>query len=123
MNLKNKKRNRQVGIRRKLIAVSDRPRLSIFRSNKYIYAQIIDDSSSKTLVGASEKMLEKETKLAKDQSSSGRKIDRAKELGMHIAKMAIEKKVKKVVFDRGRYRYHGRVKAFVEGARAGGLEF
>lgn len=91
-----------------------RPRLSVFRSNKYIFAQIIDDVKGKTIVGISEKSLEKEGKPKKG---------RAKELGIALAKMAIGKKVKEVAFDRGTYKYHGRIKEVAEGAREGGLNF
>lgn len=107
---------RQKSIRKKIKNISDRLRLSIFRSNKYLYAQIIDDKTAKTIASVSEKKLEKKSKDVK-------KVDRAKELGLLMAKEAIAKKVKQVVFDRGRYNYHGRVKAFSEGAREGGLEF
>jgi large subunit ribosomal protein L18 len=104
---------RQVRVRSKLITSKDRPRLSVFRSNKFIYAQIIDDESGKTLVGVSEKAL----------TEKGTKTVRAKKLGEILAKQAIAKKIKTVVFDRGSYSYHGRVKALAEGAREGGLIF
>lgn len=90
------------------------PRLSVFRSNEYIYAQIIDDTMGKTIVGVSEKALGK---------TKGNKTEKAKELGVQIAKLAVEKKIKSVVFDKGSYKYHGRVKALAEGAREGGLQF
>jgi len=100
--------------RGKLQSVSDRLRLSIYRSNKHMYVQIIDDKAGKTLLAASEAMV-KETK--------GTKTERAKVLGNMIGKMATEKKITKVVFDKGAYSYHGRVKAVAEGAREGGLIF
>ena len=109
------KQTRQARIRAKAKGVAAQPRLSIFRSNKYIYAQVIDDENRKTLVGAAEKELAIKEKL--------KKSDRAKELGKLIAKKAIAKKIEKVVFDRGSYRYHGRVKAVADGAREGGLKF
>ena len=109
------KQTRQTRIRAKAKGVSTQPRLSVFRSNKYVYAQVIDDEKGKTVVGVTEKELSLKEKLNK----SGR----AKELGKLIAKKAIAKKIEKVVFDRGSYRYHGRVKAVAEGAREGGLKF
>ena len=99
-------------IRKKLMATSDRPRLSVFRSNMNIYAQIIDDSKAITLVSASSK----ETKETK-------KMEQATSVGKLIAQKAIAAKVKAVVFDKGAYRFHGRVKALAEGAREGGLIF
>jgi len=107
-----RKVQRQSRIRAKLRSISDLPRLSVFRSNNYVYAQIIDDSSHKTLIGVSE---------AKDQT--GTKTERARVLGQELAKQAIDKKITKVVFDKGSYAYHGRVKALAEGAREGGLQF
>lgn len=92
------------------------PRLSIFRSNKAIYAQIIDDIKGKTLVSISEK----ELKSSKEDKT---KTQIAAALGELLAKKAKAKKVKKVYFDRGGYKYHGRIAAFAEGARKGGLEF
>lgn len=94
--------------------VQKRLRFSVFRSNKYIFAQIIDDEKGKTLIGVSEKSLEK---------SGVPKKGRAKELGILIAKMAKSKKIKDITFDRGNYKYHGRIKEVAEGAREGGLNF
>jgi large subunit ribosomal protein L18 len=111
----NKKTRRKIRIRSKVQGVSERPRLSVHRSSKYIYAQIINDEKGITLVGATEKDLTEKTKL--------NKTEKAKKLGEVIAKKAIAKKIKKVVFDRGDYAYHGRVKALADGAREGGLEF
>jgi large subunit ribosomal protein L18 len=105
---------RQIRIRKKIRLTSDRVRLSVFRSNKYLYAQIIDDKAGKTLVGVSEKQLEKVT---------GTKSERAKQMGAKIAQLAKEKHISHVVFDKGQYSYHGRVKALAEGAREGGLVF
>lgn len=109
------KQTRQTRIRAKVKGVSDKPRLSVFRSNKYVYAQVIDDQKKQTVVGVTEKELLVKEKLNKSQ--------RARNLGKLIAKKAIAKKISKVVFDRGSYRYHGRVKAIAEGAREGGLKF
>jgi large subunit ribosomal protein L18 len=93
-----------------------RPRLSIFRSGKHIYAQVIDDASAATLASASTN--EKEGKIAKAYN-----VDAAKSVGTKIAERAIAKGVKQVVFDRGGYIYHGRIKALADAAREGGLEF
>lgn len=89
------------------------PRLVVFRSNKYIYAQIIDDLNAKTMVSASD------IKMKSDKS----KLEKAKEVGLQLAKEAGAKNVKKIVFDRAGYKYHGRIKAVAEGAREGGLTF
>lgn len=93
-----------------------RPRLSVFRSNKTIYAQIIDDKARKTLVSASEKEIKLKIK-------GKTKVEKARLVGEILAQKATKKKIKKVVFDRGSYRYHGRIKALAEGAKKGGLEF
>lgn len=107
---------RHARIRENLSGTSERPRLCVFRSNKNIEAQIIDDVKGVTLVSASS--LEKELKL-----SNGGNIDAAKVVGAEIAKRAKKAKISTVVFDRGGYLYHGRVKALAEAARDGGLEF
>jgi len=109
---------RKLRVRKTVRAVADRPRLSVFRSNKFIYAQIIDDAKGKTLASFSEKKLAKEV-LSKAKT----KLEKASLVGEEIAKLAKKAKVTKVVFDRGGYKYHGRVKALAEGARKGGLEF
>ena len=90
-----------------------RVRLSVFRSSKHIYAQIIDDRVGQTLAAANSKAIE----------TSGSKIDQAKEVGRLLAERALAKNVKHIVFDRGAYKYHGRVAALAEAAREGGLEF
>lgn len=90
------------------------PRLSVFRSNKAIYAQVIDDSKGKTIAFASSSFLSFPDK---------KRMDKAHEVGMVLAKELARKKVKKVVFDRGPYKYHGLVAAVAQGAREGGLEF
>lgn len=95
---------------------TERPRLSIFRSNKDIYAQVIDDSSGHTLVAASSR----DKSLAK---TKGNKSEKSKAVGVEVAKRAIEAGITQVVFDRGGYLYHGRVKALADGAREGGLKF
>jgi large subunit ribosomal protein L18 len=116
MNNTSAKTRRQIRIRAKVQGTSDKPRLSIFRSNKFIYAQIIDDVAGKTILGVSEQAVV-------DSKSKLSKIENAKKLGESIAKQAKEKKIVKVVFDKGSYAYHGRVKAVAEGAREGGLQF
>jgi large subunit ribosomal protein L18 len=112
--IKNKTKQRQIRARKGIAVVSDRPRLSVSRSNQYCYAQIITPNGQ-TLVGISEKALKGTEKTSRMES--------AKQVGVAIAKLAIEKKITTVVFDKGRYAYHGRVKALAEGAREGGLQF
>ncbi|MBL95570.1 MAG: 50S ribosomal protein L18 [Alphaproteobacteria bacterium MarineAlpha3_Bin5] len=99
-------------------ASPDRPRLSVFRSGRHIYAQLIDDKIGATLVAAS--TLEKEMR-SKLKSSSNKAA--ATEVGSLLAKRALEQDLKDIVFDRGGYKYHGRVKALADAARAGGLKF
>jgi len=103
-------------VRRVVNGSSETPRLSVFRSNKSIYAQLIDDIKGETLVSASSE--EKGFSL-----SNTNKIDQAKEVGKAIAAKAIEKGISAVKFDRNGYLYHGRVKSLAEGAREGGLNF
>jgi large subunit ribosomal protein L18 len=100
-------------IRTKILARKTMPRLTVFRSNKFIYAQIIDDRVGKTIVESNEKEI----------SDKMNKTQKANIVGKNIAKLASKKKIKEVVFDKGRYAYHGRVKALAEGAREGGLVF
>ena len=110
---------RKARIRRSLKANSyGRPRLSVFRSSKQIYAQIIDDGKGETLCAASS--LEKSSREA---MKTGATVAAAKEIGKMIAERAVAAGIKQVVFDRGGYIYHGRVKALAEGAREGGLDF
>lgn len=106
------KTRRQLRIRSKVKA-SGRIRVSVFRSNKYIFAQIIDDVKNVTIVGVSEK----------DLKTKGTKTEKAKALGLVLAEKAKAKKVTKIVFDRGSYAYHGRVKSFADGLREGGMDF
>jgi len=105
-------------VRAKISGTKERPRLCVFRSAKHIYAQLIDDEKGKTLVAASDL----EIKISKSKIQN-KKNYKAKEVGKLIAKKALEKKIEKVVFDRGGYQYQGRVKALAEGAREGGLKF
>lgn len=102
-----------------IVGTAERPRLVVYRSLKYIYGQIVDDSKEKTILTVSN--LSKE--LKKDASKAKSKIESSKMVGEFIAKLALKKKIKSVVFDRNGYKYHGRVKAFAEGAREGGLDF
>lgn len=102
-------------VRKNISGTAERPRLNVYRSLNHIYAQIIDDTKGITLVSASS--------LDKDFNGYGGNIEAAKAVGNAVAKKALEKGIKAVVFDRGGYIYHGRVAALAEGAREGGLEF
>jgi large subunit ribosomal protein L18 len=102
-------------IRRKLRGSAARPRLAVFRSVAHIYAQVIDDAEGKTLVSASS--------VGKGGETKGGNMAAAKAIGKLVAERAKEKGITKVVFDRGGYQYHGRVKALADAARAAGLEF
>ncbi len=109
---------RKLRIRKKICGTSERPRLSVFRSNKHIVAQIIDDEKGHTLVS-----LSSFSKELKGKEIEGGKVGVAKEVGKLIAQKAKEKGIEKVVFDRGGYLFHGRVKALADGAREAGLIF
>ncbi len=120
---KQKKRQmRHNKIRSKICGTNETPRLCVFRSNKYIYVQLIDDEKGKILISASD-LSQKSGDKTKNAKSQNRKITEAFNVGKIAAQQAIEKNIKKVVFDRGGYKYHGRVKALADGARAGGLQF
>lgn len=113
---KNHKRlKRKIRIRKKLSGTTERPRLCVFRSAKHIYAQVIDDTSGKTLVSAST--------LDKEFAADGDKKAKANAVGKLIASKALGSGLKAVVFDRNGYVYHGRVKSLSDGAREAGLEF
>ncbi len=112
-NVTRKKRHARV--RSKLAGTESRPRLNVFRSNKHIYAQLIDDSNRITIASAS--TLDKELNIAASN------IEAAKKVGELVAKRAVEKGCKQIVFDRGGYLFHGRVKALADAARENGLEF
>ncbi len=112
------RRIRHKRIRKHITGTAERPRLCVFRSSRHIYAQIIDDESGHTLVCAS--TLEKELR---DQIKGLRKTEQAAAIGKVIAQRALEKGIKSVVFDRGGYKYHGRVKALADASREAGLEF
>ncbi len=115
---KKKRKRRHLRVRKKVFGTPERPRLAVYRSNKHIYAQIIDDTKGHTLVSASTLDKELRGKLEKTWNREA-----AREVGKLIGKRALEKGIKKVVFDRGGYKYHGRVKELAEGAREAGLEF
>ncbi|MEM7036757.1 MAG: 50S ribosomal protein L18 [Bacteroidota bacterium] len=104
------------GIRKKIRGTADRPRLSVFRSNKEIYVQVINDVDRKTLAGAS-------SRIKEIAAEGGTKSEVSKRVGLEIAKRAKEAGVETVIFDRNGFKYHGRVKALAEGAREGGLTF
>jgi len=106
-------------IRKTLLGSGERPRLNIYRSLNHIYAQVIDDGQGVTLVSASTA----KGKEAKSKKKTGGNLASAKEIGKLIAQRAQEKGIKKVVFDRGGYLYHGRIKALADAAREAGLEF
>lgn len=124
IRLRRKRRSRA-----KIFGTANRPRLSVFRSNRYTYAQLIDDEKGKTLVGVCSREIKKskvksmprtETKfLVRGQES---RVVLSEQLGELVAKKAVEKGIKKAIFDRGSYKYHGRVKAVAEGVRKGGLQ-
>ena len=99
-------------IRRKLSGTTERPRLNVYRSLNHIYAQVIDDQTGQTLASASSIKLK-----------TGGNVAAAREIGKKVAELAVEKGIKKVVFDRGGYLYHGRIKALADAAREAGLEF
>jgi large subunit ribosomal protein L18 len=130
-----KRIRRHKRVRAKVFGTAQVPRLCVFRSNKHIYAQLIDDEKGQTIVAASDLMIKSKIKNKKsktqiknqkderDKKTLTGKVAVAYEVGKLIAKKAAERKIKKVVFDRGGYKYHGRVKAVAEGAKEEGLEF
>jgi large subunit ribosomal protein L18 len=105
-------------VRRKIIGTVERPRLTVFRSSKHIYAQLIDDLNGQTLAAASSNTAD----LRKDVSYGGN-VKAAKAVGKRLAEIAKERGITKAAFDRGHYRYHGRIKALADAAREGGLQF
>jgi len=114
VKLKGRKRRHQ-RIRKKMLGSAAKPRLCVFRSNQHIYAQLVDDTQGKVLLGTSS--------LSEKGLKSKKKIEVANEIGKKIGKLALDKGIKEVAFDRGGYKYHGRVKALAEGAREVGLRF
>ncbi len=115
-NKLDRRARRKRGIRKKIRGTPQRPRLSVYRSLKHIYAQIIDDTSGRTLVSAS--TLDKELPAAE-----GRKVDMSRAVGRLLAERAVAAGIRAVAFDRNGFLYHGRVQALAEGAREGGLQF
>jgi large subunit ribosomal protein L18 len=113
--LNQKKKRRERRIRVKIFGTQKQPRLSVFRSSRYTYCQLINDEKVAVLTGVSTK------EITGKNMQSAKKTALAEKLGELIAKKAIEMGIKKAVFDRGKYKYHGRVKAIAEGARKGGL--
>ena len=113
-NIKDRRERIKKSIRKKLEGTAARPRLSVFKSNTAIYAQVIDDSKGVTLLAASSRDLDKE---------GGVKVDISKNVGKKLAEKALASGIQQVVFDRNGYLYHGNVKALAEGAREGGLKF
>ncbi|MFA6158733.1 MAG: 50S ribosomal protein L18 [Candidatus Paceibacterota bacterium] len=113
-NIKKQKRvRRHAKIRSRVFGTKEMPRLAIFRSNRYVYAQLIDDDAAKTIVSAS----------SLEAKGKEKKVDVAFTVGKEIAQKAVALKVEKVIFDRGGFGYKGRVKALADGAREGGLKF
>jgi large subunit ribosomal protein L18 len=113
------RKKKHFSVRKKVQGTSDRPRLVVFKSNKNIYAQLVDDSTSKTLTGVSSLS----TNLRDEVSQAESRLAVAEAVGKVIAQKAAELKIKEVVFDRGSYIYHGIVKSLADGAREGGLKF
>jgi len=109
---------RKLRIRRKISGIVERPRLSVFRSGRHVYAQVVNDVDGKTLAAASTLSRDLKGSLESDN-----KTDAAKKVGALIAKICLERKIDKVVFDRNGYLYHGRVKALADAAREAGLKF
>jgi large subunit ribosomal protein L18 len=109
---------RKVHIRQKVKGTPERPRLTVFRSARHIYAQVIDDEANRVLACASTM-----GKAAKDELAKMKKAEQAKKIGTKVAEICLGKGIDKIVFDRNGYMYHGRVKALAEAARAKGLKF
>ena len=112
------KKLKRESLRGRVKGTLERPRLSVHRSNEHIYAQIIDDTNSQTLIACS--TLDRSIKV---NLSTGRTCDASRLMGEKLAELSLKKNIKKIVFDRGPYLYHGRIKAVADGARAGGLQF
>lgn len=115
IRIKRLRRHRRV--RSKVVGTASRPRLSVFRSNRAVYAQLIDDDAKRTLVGVHSLTTSVPVKKGTP------KKDAARVVGRELARLALERDIKRILFDRGGYKYHGRVRALAEGAREGGLEF
>ncbi len=115
--LKRRKRIK-MRIRKNVFGTQERPRMSVFRSNKGMYVQLVDDLSGKTLISASSRR-----KKDEEEPAAVNKTDQAKQVGKLIAEKSLEKGISNVIFDRNGYLYHGRVKALADAAREGGLKF
>jgi len=113
-NIKDRRQRIKLGIRHKIEGTPARPRLSVFKSNKVIYAQLVDDSKGHTLLAASSKDV---------KENGGVNLEISKSVGKKVAEQAIANGIKEIVFDRNGYLYHGNIKALAEGAREGGLKF
>lgn len=109
---RDRRNRRKLKIRNRVIGTNERPRLSVYRTNQHIYAQLVDDSNSQTILATSDVKLEK-----------GTKSEKAKLVGEKLAKLAQTKKITKVVFDRNGFKFHGRIKELAQGAKDGGLIF
>ena len=118
MSTRDARKRRHARVRKKVSGSGERPRLAVFRSLSHIYAQVVDDLKGHTLVAASSLDAE-----VKGGGNGKKKSERAGLVGQLLAQRATEKGIKEVTFDRGGFRYHGRVKALAEGARKGGLKF
>ena len=114
----NGRARRKARIRNKISGTPERPRLTVFRSNRHVYAQVIDDSSGRTVASASSMSADLAGSMADDDKTAV-----ATKVGALLAKMCLDRQVGQVVFDRNGYLYHGRVKALAEAARAAGLQF
>ena len=114
---------RKMSTRERVHGTSERPRLTVFRSAKHIYAQVVDDASGRTLVAASSKVPAAERATLKGKAEGKGKVAMSTAVGRVLAERSLAQGIKRVCFDRSGYRYHGRVKALADGARAGGLEF
>ena len=116
--IKEKRIRRHKRIRAKIHGTATRPRLSVSHSNRFLYAQLIDDTAGRTIIG-----LRSEKSISGSEKKNNTKRDKAREIGHALAQRAGEQHIRFVVFDRGGYHYQGRVQAFAEGAREGGLVF
>lgn len=118
-----KRQRRHKRIKAKISGIKDCPRLCVFRSHSHIYAQLIDDDKKKVICSVNDLKVKASKAKSSDKEEMSQKRQLAFKVGKMIAEKALEKKIAKVVFDRGGYKYHGRIKAVAEGAREGGLQF
>lgn len=115
------RKTRHARVRAKVVGTAETPRLSVFRSHQHIIVQLIDDRTGHTLIAVDDLVRKKKKESGEKKKTTP--VVRAENIGQELAKRAIEKKIKTVVFDRGGYRYHGIIRAVAEGARKGGLTF